>query len=149
MKKQKENSHEGITWSEMGKQNVQAEKVYWGHCKLKLIEIKFNPIQVFDEGGKSGVPGEKLLWTEKRTNKLYPHMTPSLESNPSHIGGRPVLSSQGHHCFTVEPENGDSVDLAWRSIIYDYCQFFFYPPAHSLVIKNRQQQQRRFNSGKD
>ena len=28
MKKQKENSHEGITWSEMGKQNVQAEKVY-------------------------------------------------------------------------------------------------------------------------
>ena len=29
MKKQKENSREGITWSEMGKQNVQAEKVYW------------------------------------------------------------------------------------------------------------------------
>ena len=29
MKKQKENSHEGITRSEMGKQNVQAEKVYW------------------------------------------------------------------------------------------------------------------------
>ena len=26
--KQKENSREGITWSEMGKQNVQAEKVY-------------------------------------------------------------------------------------------------------------------------
>ena len=33
MKKQKENSHEGITWSEMGKQNVQAEKVY---CMLTL-----------------------------------------------------------------------------------------------------------------
>ena len=29
MTKQKENSHEGITWSEMGKQNVQAEKVYY------------------------------------------------------------------------------------------------------------------------
>ena len=28
MKKQKQNSHEGITWSKMGKQNVQAEKVY-------------------------------------------------------------------------------------------------------------------------
>ena len=26
--KKKENSHEGITWSEMAKQNVQAEKVY-------------------------------------------------------------------------------------------------------------------------
>ena len=29
-KKQKENSYEGITWSEIGKQNVQAEKVYCG-----------------------------------------------------------------------------------------------------------------------
>ena len=28
MKKQKESSHEGITWSEMGKQNVQAKEVY-------------------------------------------------------------------------------------------------------------------------
>ena len=28
MKKQKENSHEGITWSEMGKQSVQTQKVY-------------------------------------------------------------------------------------------------------------------------
>ena len=27
MKKLKKNSHEGITWSEMGKQNVQAKKV--------------------------------------------------------------------------------------------------------------------------
>ena len=29
-KKQKENSLEGIKWSEMGKQNVQAKKVYSG-----------------------------------------------------------------------------------------------------------------------
>ena len=38
MKKQKENSREGITWSEMGKQNVQAEKVYytgWDHNSSK------------------------------------------------------------------------------------------------------------------
>ena len=27
-KKQKANSHEGITWSEMGKQNIQAKEVY-------------------------------------------------------------------------------------------------------------------------
>ena len=33
MKKQKENSHEGITRSEMGKQNVQAEKVY---CEFQI-----------------------------------------------------------------------------------------------------------------
>jgi len=35
MKKQKENSHEGITWSEMRKQNVQAEKVYCQGKKKK------------------------------------------------------------------------------------------------------------------
>ena len=29
MKKPKENSNEGLPWSEMGKQNVQAEKVYY------------------------------------------------------------------------------------------------------------------------
>ena len=41
MKKQKENSHEGITWSEMGKQNVQAEKVYYTKTiiRLRLVNI--------------------------------------------------------------------------------------------------------------
>ena len=37
MKKQKENSHEGITWSEMGKQNVQAEKVYYTKTLSKVL----------------------------------------------------------------------------------------------------------------
>ena len=38
MKKQKENSHEGITWSEMGKQNVQAEKVY---CHQNCVHTNY------------------------------------------------------------------------------------------------------------
>ena len=38
MKKQEENSHEGIKWSEMGKQNVQAEKVYYGICYASVTE---------------------------------------------------------------------------------------------------------------
>ena len=49
MKKQKENSHEGITWSEMGKQNVQAEKVYLllepasnNHKDLKFPKVTFS-----------------------------------------------------------------------------------------------------------
>ena len=37
MKKQKEDSHEGITWSEMGKQNVQAEKVYWVSTRYIVV----------------------------------------------------------------------------------------------------------------
>ena len=45
MKKQKENSHEGVTWSEMGKQNVQAEKVYSASSlqkhNLKLPQFRF------------------------------------------------------------------------------------------------------------
>ena len=36
MKKQNENSHEGITWSEIGKQNVQAKEVY---SEIRLTEI--------------------------------------------------------------------------------------------------------------
>ena len=28
-KRQKPNSHKGITWSEMGKQKIQAKEVYW------------------------------------------------------------------------------------------------------------------------
>mgnify|MGYP006862616057 CR=1 FL=1 len=34
MKKQKANSHEIITWSEIGKQNVEAKEVYCGLTAL-------------------------------------------------------------------------------------------------------------------
>ena len=37
--KQKENSHEGITWSEMGKQNVQAKKVYYAKAIAKVANL--------------------------------------------------------------------------------------------------------------
>ena len=40
MKKQKENSHEGITWSEMGKQNVQAKEVYYNRAMDKRFKTK-------------------------------------------------------------------------------------------------------------
>ena len=42
-KKQKENSHECITWSEMGKQNVQAKKV----CSSHSVPLAFNVISSF------------------------------------------------------------------------------------------------------
>ena len=55
----------------------------WGHCKLKLIQIKLNEVQVFEERGKPEyVPGGKPLRAEKRTNKLNPHVTPSVGSEP-------------------------------------------------------------------
>jgi len=38
---------------------------------------------VFEEWGKTGVPEEKPLGAEKRTNnKLNPHMTPGPEIDP-------------------------------------------------------------------
>ena len=38
---------------------------------------------VFEEGGETGVPEEKPLGAEKRTNnKLNPHMTPGLGIEP-------------------------------------------------------------------
>ena len=39
MKKQKENSHEGITGPEMGKQNVQAKEVY---CQNMLSNMEID-----------------------------------------------------------------------------------------------------------
>ena len=34
--------------------------INWGHCKLKLIQIKLNQMQVFEEKGKLEYPGENL-----------------------------------------------------------------------------------------
>ena len=36
----KENSHEGITWSEIEKQSVQAEKVYWNLAVAFVLQQK-------------------------------------------------------------------------------------------------------------
>ena len=53
---------------------------YWGHCKLKLIQIKLNQMQVFEARGKPEYPGE--YHSEQRTNKLNPHIMPSLGIEP-------------------------------------------------------------------
>ena len=51
---------------------------------------------VFDEK-RTGVPGEKPLLAESRTNKLNPHTTPSAEIDPGPHWwkGRQVLSPLG------------------------------------------------------
>ena len=55
MKKQKENSHEGITWSEMGKQNVQAEKVYFRLFSV-VFDLLIDFLQIVGNLDKSEVP---------------------------------------------------------------------------------------------
>ena len=47
--------------------------------------------------GKTGVPEEKLLGAESRTNKLSPLMTPSPRIT-GHIGGRRALSPLRQPC---------------------------------------------------
>ena len=44
MKKQKENSHVGITLFEMGKQNVQAEKVYSWNTSQVYFFLSKSPV---------------------------------------------------------------------------------------------------------
>ena len=44
-KNKRQNSHEGITWSEMGKQNVQAKKVYSIRITNHLVTCFLNIIQ--------------------------------------------------------------------------------------------------------
>ena len=47
IKKQKENSHEGITWSEMGKQNVQAKNVYCASALFVYFFVSFSHLWLF------------------------------------------------------------------------------------------------------
>ena len=59
------------------------------HCFQ--VELEFGNVG-FCGRRKTGVPGEKPLGARTRTNnKLNPHMTPSPESNPGSIGGRPAI----------------------------------------------------------
>ena len=51
-------------------------------CTNQINQIILNEMQVFWGEGKTGVPREKPLRAEKRTNKLNPHVTPSLEIEP-------------------------------------------------------------------
>ena len=73
MKKQKENSHEGITWSEMGKQNVQAEKVY---CqKPSLVSNTVLRYSLISE--QILVQQMQASWyTESRAITLLEHLLP-------------------------------------------------------------------------
>ena len=65
------------------------------------IELEFRNVGFCGEG-KTGVPGEKPLGAQKRTNnKLNPHMTSSPGIEPGHIGGRRVLSPLRHPCSPV------------------------------------------------
>ena len=62
------------------------------------IELEFRNVGFCGEG-KTGVPGEKPLGAEKRTNnKLNPHMTSSPGIEPWPHCGRRVLSPLRHPC---------------------------------------------------
>ena len=66
----------------------------WGHSKLKLIQIKFNQMPLFEGRGKPEFPWRKPLRAEKRTNKPNPHMMPSLEIRPGpHLGEGSALTT--------------------------------------------------------
>ena len=88
MKKQKENSHEGITWSEMGKQNVQAEKVYLrsydGNCN-ENVSLKLNfalsILRLFHVNHVANTAPKKS--TERPHYKL--HRTKKLTKFHSHL----------------------------------------------------------------
>jgi len=68
------------------------------HCELKLIQIKFNQIQVFEGRGKPEYPGEKVSEQRREpTNSIHTWRL-VWKSNPGHIGDRRELSPPRHHC---------------------------------------------------
>ena len=83
MKKQKENSHEGITWSEMGKQNVQAEKVYFRLFSV-VFDLLIDFLQIVGNLDKSKVPlrFSPGMWNEQNTdNVVEVQVSESIKTN--------------------------------------------------------------------
>ena len=74
-------------------------KAHVSNVRAFRVELEFRSDGFLAEG-KTGVPGEKPLGAEKRTNnKLDPHdSTESGNQTPSHIDGRRVLSPLHHPC---------------------------------------------------
>ena len=70
----------------------------WGHSKLKLIQIKFNQMPLFEGRGKPKYPGENL--SEQRREPTNPTHTwcQVWKSDRGHIGEKGVPSPLCHHC---------------------------------------------------
>jgi len=78
--------------------------------------------------GKTGVPREKPLSAEKRTNnKLNPNIASSPRIDPSHTGERQVLSTLRHPCSpslwrrAIRLEASASLALPWVKIWPFHC----------------------------
>ena len=74
-----------LTRSEFGEESFQRWSTNWRYCKLKSTS-QTNANVGYWEKGKTGAPGKNLSVQREPTN------SPSLGSNPGHIGGRLVLS---------------------------------------------------------
>ena len=57
-------------------------KAYGVVCTNDINQIILNEMQVFGGEGKTELPGKKPLRAKNRTNKLNPHVTPSLGIKP-------------------------------------------------------------------
>jgi len=97
-----------------------------GSWTNQINQIKFNQMQIFEERGKPEyVPGEKPLRAEKRTIKLNPHLTPSLEIEPgphwweaSSLTTTPPLLCKVSHKWSRKR-------CIWRKALYRCCKCFF------------------------
>ena len=63
---------------------------------------------VFGERGKPEYPGKSLSEQSREPTNSTHIWRPIRESNPGHIGGRPVLSSLRQHCSHSSPGNHNS-----------------------------------------
>ena len=64
-----------------------------GDTVKRKLTINVNRVKCcFLKRGENRSTRRKPLVAEKKTNKLSPHMMPSLESKPGHISGRQLLS---------------------------------------------------------
>ena len=70
--------------------------INWGHCKLKLLQNKFNQMQVFEERGKPEFSGENLS-EQRREPTNSTHIWRRVWESSSLVGGE-----CSHHYATTE-----------------------------------------------
>ena len=72
--------------------------INWGHCKLKLIQIKFNQMQVFEERGKPEYPGKNLSEQRREENQ---QTQPTYDSESGNRTRTTLMGGESSHHYAT------------------------------------------------
>ena len=100
----------------------------WGHCKLNLIQIKVNQMQVLRRGENQSTWG-KASQSREENQQTQPKKLWVWKWNPGHIGGRRVLSPLHHHC-SPNKKQIFFLCIGWMTTWHKVWNYLFYKAAN-------------------